>query len=62
MLSRDLSLDCVTEGVETARPSQMLTDMGRNLIQVYIYSRHLTDIDVEPIIDRQTGHMRTALG
>ncbi len=59
---RVISLDCVAEGVETARPSQMLTDMGRNLIQGYIYSCPLKDIDVEPIIDRQTGHTRTARG
>ncbi|WP_363315920.1 hypothetical protein [uncultured Agrobacterium sp.] len=48
--------------METAHQFQMLTDMGCNLIQGYIYSCSLEDIDVEPIIDRQTGHTRTASG
>ncbi|WP_082546293.1 EAL domain-containing protein [Agrobacterium cavarae] len=61
-LSRDLSLDCVVEGVETEDQLNMLTEMGCNLIQGYIYSRPLKAIDVQPFLDQQVRTDVVAVG
>ncbi|MEH3093189.1 MAG: EAL domain-containing protein [Agrobacterium cavarae] len=61
-LSRDLSLDCVVEGVETEDQLNMLTEMGCNLIQGYIYSRPLKAIDVQPFLDQQVRTDVMAVG
>jgi len=57
-----LSRDCVVEGVETEDQLNMLTEMGCNLIQGYIYSRPLKAIDVQPFLDQQVRTDVVAVG
>lgn len=49
-LSRELSLSCVVEGVETLQQLDILQDMGCNLIQGYYYSRPMPEGDVESFL------------
>jgi EAL domain-containing protein (putative c-di-GMP-specific phosphodiesterase class I) len=45
-LSRDLSLSCVVEGVETQEQLDILQDMGCSLIQGYFFAKPLREADV----------------
>ncbi|WP_322964022.1 putative bifunctional diguanylate cyclase/phosphodiesterase [Sphingomonas fuzhouensis] len=45
-LSRDLSLKCVVEGVETRQQLDILQDMGCSLIQGYFFSKPMREADV----------------
>jgi len=48
--------------VETEDQLNMLTEMGCNLIQGYIYSRPLKAIDVQPFLDQQVRTDVAAVG
>ncbi|WP_062118460.1 putative bifunctional diguanylate cyclase/phosphodiesterase [Aureimonas sp. AU40] len=52
-LSRDLSLSCVVEGVETREQLDILQGLGCSLIQGYFYSRPMREVDVEAFLDQQ---------
>ncbi|WP_062226039.1 putative bifunctional diguanylate cyclase/phosphodiesterase [Aureimonas frigidaquae] len=51
-LSRNLGLDAVAEGVETAQAERMLRNMGCSLAQGYYYSRPVPLTGVAALIDR----------
>ena len=61
-LSRDLSLKCVVEGVETQEQLDILQDIGCNLIQGYFYSKPMREDQVEDFLARQTSVRNAANG
>ncbi|RFC62195.1 EAL domain-containing protein [Fulvimarina endophytica] len=52
-LSRDLSLSCVVEGVETREQLDILQDIGCRLIQGYFYSKPMKEADVSAFLAEQ---------
>ncbi len=46
-LSRELGLEAIAEGVETAEQRQVLEEMGCRLFQGYLFSRPLTPASFE---------------
>ncbi|RIY02534.1 EAL domain-containing protein [Aureimonas flava] len=57
-LSRDLSLSCVVEGVETREQLDILQGIGCRLIQGYFYSRPLPEADVPAFLAAQGAARR----
>ncbi|WP_171070334.1 putative bifunctional diguanylate cyclase/phosphodiesterase [Methylobacterium terricola] len=54
-LSRDLSLSCVVEGVETREQLDILQGIGCRLIQGYFYSKPMREEDVGRFLEQQSG-------
>lgn len=54
-LSRDLSLSCVVEGVETQEQLDILQGIGCSLIQGYFFSKPMREDQVQDFLDRQLG-------
>ena len=52
-LSRDLSLSCVVEGVETREQLDILQEMGCSLIQGYVFSKPMRESDVSAFLREQ---------
>ncbi len=59
-LSRDLSLSCVVEGVETQEQLDILQGIGCSLIQGYFFSKPMREDQVQDFLDRQLGLVPTA--
>ena len=59
-LSRDLSLSCVVEGVETREQLDILQGIGCSLIQGYFYSKPMREDQVEGFLAGQTETRRLA--
>jgi predicted signal transduction protein with EAL and GGDEF domain len=51
-LCRNLDLDCVVEGVETAAQLERLEDMGLRLVQGFHFSRPIPAADVSDFLSR----------
>ena len=54
-LSRDLSLSCVVEGVETREQLDILHGIGCHLIQGYFYSKPMREADVDAFLQGQSN-------
>ncbi len=54
-LTRDLSLSCVVEGVETQEQLDILQTIGCRLIQGYVYSKPMRQEDVAAFLAGQSG-------
>lgn len=54
-LSRDLSLSCVVEGVETQQQLDILNEMGCSLIQGYFFSKPMREVDVGAFLSDQAA-------
>ena len=51
-LSKDMGLECVTEGVETESERAVIAKLGGTMIQGYFYSKPLTQSDAEDFLAR----------
>jgi diguanylate cyclase (GGDEF)-like protein len=60
-LSRDMQLDCVIEGVETAEERAALLQLGASLLQGYLYSRPLPADETEAYLARPLMEMASAV-
>ncbi|SMC71823.1 diguanylate cyclase (GGDEF) domain-containing protein [Fulvimarina manganoxydans] len=54
-LSRDLSLSCVVEGVETREQLDILQGIGCHLIQGYFYSKPMRETEVDAFLKGQSN-------